>query len=73
MNFPMGLPFFQFLYWLVNSPGIGGVLLVLLTGGVVFAFVQVLHWVSQGGQAKENETYSYPTPALHQEGHPARK
>ena len=64
MNFPMTQPIFQFFYWLVNTAGLGGVVLLLLTLGVALAAVWTLHWISEGGQAEESETYSYPTQSL---------
>ena len=65
MNFPMTQPIFQFFYWLVNTPGLGGVVLLFLTLGAVLAAIWTLHWISAGRQAKESETYSYPTSSLH--------
>jgi hypothetical protein len=65
MNFPMTQPIFQFFYWLVNTPGLGGVVILLLTLGAALAAVWTLHWISDGSQAEESETYSYPTPSLY--------
>lgn len=66
MNFPMSQPIFQFFYWLVNTPGLGGVVLMILIPGAALAAFRTLYWISKGGQAKEEaETYSYPTPSLH--------
>ena len=30
MNFPMDYPIFQFFYWLVNTPGLGGIVVGFL-------------------------------------------
>ncbi len=65
MNFPMEFPIFQFFYWLVNTPGLGGIVVALVGGGSVLAYSLTLHWIRLGAQVEETETYSYPTPALH--------
>ncbi len=65
MTFPMTQPIFQFFYWLVNTPGLGGVVLLLLTLGTALAATWTLHWISDGSKAEELETYSYPTPSLY--------
>lgn len=68
MNFPMEYPIFQFFYWLVNTAGVGGIVVGLIGGGSLLAYALTLNWIAQGAQADETETYPYPTPALH-EGH----
>lgn len=65
MNFPMDHPLFQFLYMLVNNPGLGGIVVGLVGGGSVLAYVLTLRWIAHGGKFDETETYAYPTPALH--------
>ncbi len=68
MNFPLDNPVMQFLYWLVNTPGIGGVIAMLLGGGSILAYALMLNWIKKGGDIREDlETYVYPTPALHHE------
>ena len=64
MNFPMLQPIYQFFYWLVNTAGLGGVVLLLLIPGAALAAIWTLSWIRDGSQAKESETYSYPTPTL---------
>lgn len=64
MNFPTQ-PLFEFFYWLVNTPGLGGIVLMLLTSGVIIAAIYTLRWVCGGKQVKDTETYSYPTPSLY--------
>lgn len=64
MNFPMEYPFFRFIYWLLNTSGMGGLAVTLLIGGLVTAFALVLLWVVRGAQADEPEQYSYPTSSL---------
>jgi hypothetical protein len=66
MNFPMQYPLFQFFYWLVNTPGVGGVTVALVGGGSLLTYALTLRWIHAGSQAKESDTYAYPTPALHE-------
>jgi hypothetical protein len=65
MNFPMDNPLFQFLYALVNNPGLGGLAAALVAGGSVGVYALTLRWISGAGKENERETFSYPTPALH--------
>ncbi len=65
MNFPQDSPLFQSLYWLVNTPGLGGTLVVALIATALGSCVAALHWVVRGGQADDPVTYAYPTSALH--------
>lgn len=65
MNFPDTL-LIKFLYWLINTPGIGGIAVGLLAISITTAVALVLRWISQGANVEdEPETYAYPTPALH--------
>ena len=64
MNFPMENPLFRFLYWLINTPTIGGVVAVLIIGGLLATFAITLFWVAQGAKADEAESYTYPTSSL---------
>ncbi len=68
MNFPMQYSLFQFFYWLVNTPGLGGIAVAVVGGGSVLAYALTLRWIRKGVQAGESETYAYPTSALHQHG-----
>lgn len=65
MTFPMEYPIFQFFYWLVNTPGLGGVAVVLLGAGSLLAYGLLLLWIRRGAKADEADIYTYPTPALH--------
>ena len=60
MNFPLQFPIFQFFYWLVNTPGVGGAFVIIIgglcTGGAFF----MLRWIVLGGKVGETETYSFP-------------
>lgn len=64
MNFPDN-PIFQFFYWLVNTPGLGGLGVGLIVIVSVSAAGSALYWITKGAEADEVETYAYPTPALH--------
>ena len=65
MNFPLDNPIFQFFYWLVNTPGLGGIAVGLIVIISMSVSGSALRWIAQGAQANEPETYAYPTPALH--------
>ncbi len=69
MNFPLEYPIFRFLYWLVNTPGLGGIAVGLAGGGSLLAYFLTLRWISQGARAKESDVYVFPTPALHTQEH----
>jgi len=66
MNFPMDNPIFQFLYWLINTPGLGSLGVLLIAIASVAAYGTALRWIARGAQADEPEEYAYPTPALHE-------
>ena len=65
MNFPLDNPVVAFLYWLANTPGLGGIALVAIAGGCVVAFAGALRWITRGGHGEEAPEYPYPTSALH--------
>jgi hypothetical protein len=67
MNFPLENPAFSFFYWLVNTPGIGGLVVTLFVGLSIAIYSLTIRWIQRGADANEDETYSYPTPALHAE------
>lgn len=64
MNFPMDNPVYSALYWLLNTPGVGGITFVLLATFTLTICSRALIWITQGAQSPETETYAYPTPAL---------
>ncbi len=66
MNFPLDQPIFQFFYWLMNTPGVGGVVVVLIVVLSALIYAGTLFWIARGSQADEPETYAYPTSTLHQ-------
>lgn len=65
MNFPMEKEIFQFLYWLMNTPGLGGIAVVIVVGGALAIYTRALFFIAGGAKANEVDTYVYPTPALH--------
>jgi hypothetical protein len=66
MNFPLENPIFQFFYWLMNTPGVGGVIVILIVAASILIYAAALVWIRRGSLADEPETYAYPTSALHQ-------
>jgi hypothetical protein len=66
MRFPLDNSIFQFLYWLVDTPGLGGLFVGLVVVIFMGAAGSALRWIARGALADEPETYSYPTPALHE-------
>ncbi len=65
MNFPLEYPVFQFLFWFVNTAGVGGVVVALVGLGSLLSYLLVLRWISLAKQEDDASTYTYPTPALH--------
>ena len=64
MNFP-DTPLTEFLYALINTPGIGGMIVILLAVSLIVAIFLTLRWIARGAEAEETEIYAYPTTALH--------
>jgi hypothetical protein len=65
MNFPMEYPFFRFFYWLVNTPGIGSLIVALAGISSIAAYAFTLHSI-HAAKDEPSETYTYPTPALYE-------
>jgi len=66
MNFPMENPVFQFFYWMVNTPGVGGVLALLVGTCSILGYTLTLRWIVRERGERDETVYSFPTPALHQ-------
>ncbi len=66
MHFPE-TTLFEYFYWLINTPPIGGVMAGLVVGGAILAYILTLRWVVQDNETDGRETYAYPTPALHRQ------
>jgi len=65
MNFP-DTALFSILYRFINTPGIGGLIVVLLGVSMLTSVVLMLRWIGRGANRDELDEYAYPTPALHQ-------
>lgn len=64
MRFPLEYPIFEFLYWLINTAGLGGIIALVLGAGSMAAYYLTLRWIRQGAEANEIQTYAYPTHTL---------
>lgn len=71
MNFP-DEPFFRSIFWIINTPGIGGIVASLIGVGAITLYSLAVRWVINGGNADEAEVYTFPTATLlhHGENHP---
>ena len=67
MNFPES-SFFDWLYILIDTPGVGSIIAVLVAVIILIAVTVTLRWIVRGADADEPEEYAYPTPALHHRG-----
>lgn len=63
MNFPDNA-FMQAVYWFLNTPGVGAVIVLLVGGGATILFAALLRWIQLGSKVSEVETYTYPTSTL---------
>ncbi|NOZ05635.1 MAG: hypothetical protein GXP41_04690 [Chloroflexi bacterium] len=64
MNWPMDVPFFRFVYYIVNTAGIGGILVGLIATTSLVSYFLTLRGIIGAGNEAEQEEYTYPTPAL---------
>jgi hypothetical protein len=53
MSFPLDNPIVQSLHWLVNTPGLGGLVVALVVTMSLGAFTAALRWITRGAQADE--------------------
>lgn len=60
MNFPMEYPIFRFFYWLVNTAGVGGLLVTLEAMTVFVVYGLVLRWVASASKKDDREIYLFP-------------
>ena len=67
MNFPLQYPIFQFFHWLVNTPGMGSAFAGLAAVGSLTGYFLTLRNI-RAAKDESGETYSYPTPTLHEHG-----
>ncbi len=64
MNDTPDLPLLRLIFWIINTPGLGGIYLGAIDVICLGGFVMALRWIVHGGHADENGTYAYPTPTL---------
>jgi hypothetical protein len=64
MNFP-DQPLFHLLYFVVNTAGVGSLIVALIALGSLSAYFMTLRWIRNAAQEEELEEYAYPTPSLH--------
>ena len=41
-------------YWLINTPGIGGLIVVGIFTIVLICYARMLYWIYQGGKVEES-------------------
>jgi hypothetical protein len=58
-------PLFTFLYWLLNTPGVGALFVAFLGVALIVIFGAVLRWIAKGSAASEAIVYTYPTEGFH--------
>jgi hypothetical protein len=63
MNFPMENPLFRFFYWVINTPGVGGLAVLVIVGGLSTVALLTLRWIALGS-AEDEDVYSFPTATL---------
>ncbi len=59
MNVPVDNPFFQFLYWIINTPGLGSVIVWLVILGALTTYGLFLHQI-RGAKNKDESPYPGP-------------
>jgi len=64
MNWPMDVAFFRFMYFIVNTAGIGGILVGLISAISITAYALTLRNIAKSASEPETEEYAYPTPRL---------
>ena len=57
-------PILHSIYWLINTPGLGGLSVAAIILSCLGIFAAVLRWIAAGARADEPSTYAYPTSAL---------
>ncbi len=64
MNWPMDMPFFQAVYFLIDTPGIGGIIVGIIATISLTSYYLTLRSIIGAGNVPETEEYAYPTPTL---------
>lgn len=63
MNFP-DEPFFRFVHWLIDTPSLGGLVVLIISSTMLIIFSLTLYWIMRGAEADEEDVYLFPTPTL---------
>lgn len=63
MNFP-DEPFFRAIHWLIDTPTVGGVIVLSIISLISIVFATTIYWIMLGAKADEEDVYVYPTPTL---------
>jgi hypothetical protein len=58
------LPLLRLIFWVINTPGLGGIYLGAIEIICVGGFLAALRWIARGRQADEKNAYAYPTSTL---------
>ncbi len=64
MNVPIDNPIIQFLFWLLHTPGVGGIAVIVVGLGSMLIYTLTLLWIRAGGTVGDMDSYAYPTPTL---------
>ncbi len=64
MTVPPDTSIFRFIYWLVNTPGLGGLGVGAIILTCLASVAAALRWIAAGAQEGDPTTYAYPSPAL---------
>ncbi len=63
MSFPENA-LLEFLYNLINTPGVGGIAVSILGMSIFLIVGLTLRWIKKGADVNEIEEYTYPTSSL---------
>lgn len=61
MNFPMDNPLFQFAYWVVNTPMVGGIVVSGIGVAAIVVYALTLRWILSGPADPREEVSAYPS------------
>lgn len=58
-------PLIALLYWVLNTPVVGALIVAFLASCLILGYGLVLRWIANGAKANESEIYTYPTEGFH--------
>ncbi len=64
MHAPPDTTAIRLLFWLLNTPGVGGAAVMGIAGTCALCCVATLRCIARGSKTGETATYSYPTSTL---------